>query len=604
MLNIDKVIKVRELSEEDLVLAKDIAKEYKLNIDIVSLLLKRGYDKETILLLTAKTNNSLLELMPFNSISYVKEACNIMLDYIKNNNSIIYIYADYDSDGVNSGYIIGDTLLSLVEAYDSKCEVEIYFPNRCDGYGLSKEFCNNIIESNKDINKDVLVITVDNGITKKEEVKLLKDNNIECIITDHHNPKEGEVPEGCIVINPWLNDLDDENALGLCGAGVTFKLCASLLEEVYGSNDEVKEFINKYVVHVAIATVTDVMPVTKENIIFINNGLYYMNNNKDYCTPGVLQYVNYERKTITAKDLGFSFGPQLNACGRMGVTEKAGELLFESDEDKLEEIYNDIVKINDSRKDKEKEIMKLIREDVNINNKDNKVVIAYIEGIEGIAGSIASKLVDSLGRPIILLSGDKDSDILTGSSRSYGGINLHELFSIEVNNGNMIDFGGHEAAAGVKVNRDNIDKLRDSLNKTLEEISSFNILNNNTDDNIEEVVLVDDIMTLKDINTHNALMYKDVLFFNELKEATYVIKDVTINSTRTSANPENICFNMSDDTIGLTKNKYNKLIGKEIWKYGFTSQYKAMGEPTKVNLLGHIVKDFRGQITFDIIDFI
>lgn len=567
--------------------AKELANKYKLNIETVSFLLGRGYEEDFIVLLTAK---DLGNLFNHNSITNVPEAAYEIAEYIYNDNAKIYIYGDYDSDGVNSSYILGDCIQQLITAYDSKCEVEVHLPNRSEGYGLSLEWCENIYNDNKDNGKDILVVTVDNGITKREEVEFLTNHGINCIITDHHVPKEGKTPEDVIIVDPWLHDTEDDNAKGLCGAAVAYKVSAFLLEEV--CKDE-SGFHMIYVPHVAIATITDIMPVTEENICFIKNGLNLIE--EGYCSDGIRHYRDYINKTITTKDIAFELGPQINACGRMGQTEKAGELFFGCDNADIAEVYNEIFKLNDTRKDIQKSILaEVFKEDY----EEDLMIIKHIDNLGGLGGPIASKIVEKYQKPCIVLTG-KDN-MLHGSARSIGNLDLQSLFAEEVKKGNLADFGGHEGAAGVYVEKDKLKKLQKSLNETLANMVIGESLT-------EQTVLVDGVITLSDIKESTVQPFKEIIYFGDLKEPVFLIDNVTIHGERRSSNnKENICFNMSDSSVTLKKNRQNKLIGKELWAWNFGKRYEDLGSPSNVKVIGQVVPDFRNPryYTLQILDII
>ena len=235
-------IKKRDKGIDKDIIAK-LSKKHNTTKEIISLLLNRGYKAED---LSKYLQNDEFFIAPFNSIKNVDKAVKTIIEYLEDDKAEIYVYADYDADGINAGYIMTDVLTSVKEAIDSKCKVNVHFPNRCEGYGLSMAFCKKIAP--RKTRKKVLVITVDNGITKKAEVAYLQSKNVEVIITDHHAPKIGEVPE-CLVVDPWLNDLESENAKGLCGASVAYKVCGQLLKE-YGEED----YILNYLPNAAIAT--------------------------------------------------------------------------------------------------------------------------------------------------------------------------------------------------------------------------------------------------------------------------------------------------------------------------------------------------------------
>lgn len=568
-----------------------LAKKHNTTVEVIKLLLNRGY-KENELSNYIQTEE--YYIAPFNSISYCDEAATIIKTYLNDDNAEIYVYGDYDCDGVMSTTIMNGILTAIKESINSKVNITIKTPNRIDGYGLSMDWCINTFPDIK-YDKNILVITVDNGITKKDEVRYLQNKGIECIITDHHAPKTNEVPN-CLVVDPWLNDKDNKNSLGLCGAAIAFKICGRLLE-LY---EDDSNYILNYLANAAIATITDMMPATQENIGLVKYGLWLIDNG--YTSEAINYYHHYVNKDITVKDIAFEIGPQINACGRMGNIELATKFMNTTDEDELIDIYNSMLELNDNRKELEKKIVSEIMEQ---DFSKDLVIIAYIPELGGVGGTVASKLVEAYNKPVILLGGKED--ILHGSARTAMNINLHTLFSYEVEKGNMINFGGHEASAGVTVNINKIDDLRKDINiviaslltayETINEVSDKEEIDNDT--NIE----VDDIISLKDINKNTIIPYSDLLCFADLKDPIFAIKDLEVIEARSSSNnPNHLCLNLVDNSITATKNKYGKLIGKEIWAWNKMNEYKDIGEPKKIHLIGKLEPDFRNPkfYTFNI----
>lgn len=569
-------------------LIERLAKEHNTTKEIINLLLNRGYKQED-LELYIQNNGFYTEA--FNSISNVDEACEIITSYLEDDKAEIYVFADYDSDGINAGYVMTDVLNSIKEALESQVKVSVYYPNRSEGYGLSMEWCKR--NFSRKTSKRRLVITVDNGITKKEEVAYLQSKGVECIITDHHAPKKGEVPE-CLVIDPWLNDLHSLNAKGLCGAAVAYKVAGRLLE-VY---EDESNFIMNYLPNVAIATVTDMMPATPENIGLVGHGLWLLNNG--YANEGLLHYKNYVNKEIKPGDFGFEIGPQLNACGRMGQIEKAADFMFEKTN--LDEIYNEMIILNDERKELEKSI---VEEIFKHNFENDFMIIAYVENLGGLGGTVASKVVEHYERPCILLTGQ--GDVLHGSARTYGELDLHALFSLEVQKGNVVNFGGHKAAAGVSVYRDKIEDLRQSINTTLMELMMLDLQNQKEVVEVEQIIEVDKIIQLSNINKMAIKPYEDLIYFGDLKEPIFALTNLEVIEARSSSNNKaHLCLNLIDDSIQATENRYGNLVGKELWAWNKMPMYDRLGRPNKVNVIGKIVPDFRNPryYTFDVIDII
>ena len=568
------MIKIRnkEIDNKDI---KKLAVKYKTTEKIIKLLLNRGYKEEELGKYIQKDD---YYVAPFDSITNCTEAATIIKSYLEDDEATIYTFGDYDVDGVMSRNTVEGIFLAIKESIDSKVTLKYKTPNRVEGYGLGMEWCKKTFP--KKTTKRILVITVDNGITKKEEVAYLQSKGIEVIITDHHAPKKGQVPD-CLIVDPWLNDLNDDNALGLCGAAVAYKICGRLLE-LY---EDDSNFILNYLPNAAIATITDMMPATQENIGLVSYGLWLIKNG--YASEAINHYKAYVNKEITVKDIAFEIGPQINACGRMGNIELATNFMFATDEDELEYFYNEMINLNEERKVLEKKIVE------NIFAQDfsnDLMVIVNVPELGGLGGTVASKVVEHFRKPCILLSGN--GEVLHGSARSFGGISLHALFSDEVKKGNIVDFGGHHAAAGITVRADKIDDLRKSINHTLAslilELSSEEVIEK------EPVIEVDDIINLKDITRSTIAPYSELVFFGDFKEPVFALMNLDVIEARSSSNnPDHLCLNLQDSTVKAVKNRYGKLVGKELWIWNKMPAYKEIGEPKKVNLIGKIVPDFR-----------
>ena len=568
------MIKIRnkEIDNKDI---KKLAVKYKTTEKIIKLLLNRGYKEEELGKYIQKDD---YYVAPFDSITNCTEAATIIKSYLEDDEAIIYTFGDYDVDGVMSRNTVEGIFLAIKESIDSKVTLKYKTPNRVEGYGLGMEWCKKTFP--RKTTKRTLVITVDNGITKKEEVAYLQSKGVEVIITDHHAPKKGQVPD-CLIVDPWLNDLNDDNALGLCGAAVAYKICGRLLE-LY---EDDSNFILNYLPNAAIATITDMMPATQENIGLVSYGLWLIKNG--YASEAINHYKAYVNKEITVKDIAFEIGPQINACGRMGNIELATNFMFATDEDELEYFYNEMINLNEERKVLEKKIVE------NIFAQDfsnDLMVIVNVPELGGLGGTVASKVVEHFRKPCILLSGN--GEILHGSARSFGGISLHALFSDEVKKGNIVDFGGHHAAAGITVRADKIDDLRKSINNTLASL----ILELSNEEVIEKepVIEVDDIINLKDITRSTIAPYSELVFFGDFKEPVFALMNLDVIEARSSSNnPDHLCLNLQDSTVKAVKNRYGKLVGKELWIWNKMPAYKEIGEPKKVNLIGKIVPDFR-----------
>ena len=544
----------------------ELSNKYNISKDIVSFLLGRNVPENIIPLLVSKEE---LELLPNNSLTNVEQAAELISKYLIDDSNI-YIYGDYDSDGVNATYIMYMALIELAEGLEVKTNIVYHLPNRHEGYGLSMEWCEEL-----ESNNNTLVITVDNGISKVEEVKYLKSKGIEVLITDHHKP-QAEVPD-CLIVDAHLYDTNNVNACGLCGTAVAYKVVAYLYE-MYQLD---YEYVKKYVSHVGVATITDVMPFTEENVIFVSNTLKYINDypyeNEEYIpiTEPMYYYAEYTKKEkTTAKDIAFGLGPQINSCGRMGNIQTAMNFMLSTHPDDLAESFKNMVDYNEIRKAATKKaLLKIEPPEVT-----DLSLIVKITDVEGIAGSIASNLCEQYGMPTIVFS--SNNGILNGSARCPEWFDIQWLLN---KTDYIISYGGHASAAGLSIKEDNYDKFIESFNKAVSK-APVPIMQTNE-------VYVDKIITSSDLNRYTINQYDNVLFFNEFIRPVYALKNIQVLGYHTSSNnPNNICFHVK------VNNKTVKL-----WSWGYTETYKMLGEPKLLNIVGQL-SYFKSMMVIDIIN--
>ena len=549
------------------------AKRLDINIDCLKILNNRNVAEDIMKILF---NEDWTKLLPHDSIDGTHKACELIYKYLEDDNATIYIYGDYDNDGIQSTYIAYDCLNYIKKLNNSKCTIDYYIPERNEGYGLNISWCYDIVNNNKN-DKPILVITVDNGITKRYEVDYLLMNNVDVVVTDHHCPQEGLIPD-CVVIDELLNDNSEH--MGLCGAGVIFKVCAHLLNYYY--NEEA--YALYYLPNVATATISDMMPVTLENSIFVRNGLYLLNDKEylQYCNSDALKYyTSFRGKRLTPKDIAFEFGPQINSCGRMGNVNVA--MNFMKSESNLNNLYKEVVELNDERKNRTKQMVEdiepYINNDCYINN-----VIYDVAG--GCAGLLANKLTDIYGKPAIVFS-DK-GDYYSGSARSVDGINLQYILKLLQDEGIVRSFGGHAAACGVCVDKDKIDLFNDSINQVI-----YDLMNLSDDIDAEEpTIYVDEKIEVKDISMNTIKKYKDILFYNNLELPKFYLENVIIDNVRYSFNnPNNIKFTFKDKTGE-----------SEAWSWGYGKTYENLGKPKKVNMVIEIeLESFNKQLVINVV---
>ncbi len=361
------------------------------------------------------------------------------------NNETITIYGDYDVDGVTSIAIIAKYLSSL------GAKLKCYIPDRMkEGYGLNIEAVDSIAEGGTS-----LVITVDCGITAVDEVKHATNLGMDIIITDHHECKQS-IPEAYAVINPKRPDCDYPFK-ELAGVGVVFKLIQAL-----AGREKLPELIKEYSSIVCLGTIADVVPLLGENRIVVSYGLSAINTSNNIGIQSLLKVAGLNGKKITSGNVGFTIAPRINAAGRIGSAVRAVRLFLTKKEDIADAIAKELNEENINRQNEEagifEDVLRKIENEVDISRQ--KILIVCGENWHhGVIGIVASRIIDRFHRPCILISLEGENG--KGSGRSISGFNL---FNALTECGELLKkFGGHELAAGLTVERSNIDSLKEVL---------------------------------------------------------------------------------------------------------------------------------------------
>ena len=236
----------------------------------------------------------------------------------KNNREKVVIYGDYDVDGISGTAYLVIILRKL------GMDVDYYIPNRAhEGVGINKSLIRYLKKRNTK-----LFITVDITINDRNEIKLLRDNNIDVIITDHHRQIEDIRDLGVLMVNPKVGNYPNKN---LSGSGVAFKL-ADAIYEVIGAD---KKILYDYIDIVMIGTVADVVPMTDENRFIIKKGLSNLKETKIKGLKYIINYLRMNPQNITASDIGFYIAPIFNALGRVDNSKMVVNFFIQEDDEKL-----------------------------------------------------------------------------------------------------------------------------------------------------------------------------------------------------------------------------------------------------------------------------
>ncbi len=427
------------------------------------------------------------------------------------NGEKILVYGDYDADGVTSTTVMLNVLLDL------GANVSFKIPNRfIHGYGPHEALFREAYEEGVQ-----LIITVDNGISGIEPIRVAKELGLDVIVTDHHEPGE-ELPPADIILHPRLPE--GHYPFGeLAGVGVAFKLAHAL----YG------ELPTHLIEYVAIGTVADLVPLVDENRYLVKRGIEEMRRSLSPWVQAMCDIASTEQAKISEETIGFYFGPRLNAVGRLGEASPGVELLMAEDSVKATALAKQLNASNTERKDIVKNITEeaiaLIESEKKIS--DSLVLVVAGEGWNaGVVGIVASRLVEQYYRPTIVLSLDPDKGTAKGSARSIDGFHLYN--ELAKNRDILPHFGGHPMAAGMTLSIEHVDELRSRLDTQARACL--------TEEHLTPVVHIDIPLSLDEISA-DAIEEIASLgpFGTDFPKPVYVLEDVEISSMRKIGAAEN-----------------------------------------------------------------
>jgi single-stranded-DNA-specific exonuclease len=369
----------------------------------------------------------------------------------------ITIYGDYDVDGVTATSILWHCL-KLAGA-----RVDYYIPCRMEeGYGLNQEALRQL--HNEDPQR--LVITVDCGIASLAETQLARELGLELIVTDHHT-FAASLPEAACCVHPRLPG--SRYPFGdLCGAGVAFKLAWAVckrLGEGGRATPSMREFLKSAVGLAALGTVADVVPLVGENRVLVRFGLHALKQLPLTGMKTLLQVAGLQDKqTLVTEDIGFALAPRINAAGRLGQARLAVELLTTDNPQRAQQLAEYVDELNRSRQSVERKMFKQARELVDEQDawRDHRtLVLAHNEFHPGVVGIVAGRIAEYFERPAIVIALDDQRRTGQGSGRTFGAFDLHAALTACAEH--LDGYGGHKAAAGLRIQESRIDPFREAL---------------------------------------------------------------------------------------------------------------------------------------------
>ena len=521
-------------------LVEKLKQDYNFSDILSRLIISRKFNEDEI----ATIDNDLGLNNIFLNNSDFHQSIDLVVSSI-NNKEKICVLGDYDVDG--------SAATSLFVRFFENINHPFYYyiPDReKDGYGATKKLFQKLI-----LEKPKLIIMVDCGSTSNEAVDFLNDNKIKSLIIDHHeinNP----FPKANSIINPKKDNGYREFDY-LCATTLSYFFLDLLIKKI---KSQIK--ISNYLIYVLLATVCDVMPLRKLNRIITINALKNFDITQNLALNALFTLSNKKNK-ININDLGYLIGPILNAGGRLGKSNYATEFLSSNNHEIITNRLNDLIKLNNKRK----EIETLILNDIDFKKieEENKDVIIYFNPNinEGLIGIIAARLKDYFNKPSIVITAS--NSILKGSARSIYNYNIGRAIKNSVDQNIIIGGGGHNMAAGFTLNKDN---LKNFENYILQDFSNSDAFNDHIFSYESEVSSLafnqdfyNDIKKLEPFGTGNSM---PTFLFKELK----VIKTTILNNkhislilkSKTSFSIKSISFNSINTKLGEYLMNYKESI--------------------------------------------
>ena len=446
--------------------------------DVVGQILKERGIKEKEIFLSPNIEN----IPNYKKLHDTKSGAKKILEHIEKGNKIV-IHGDYDADGICSASLLWDFLYRDVSKFlEKEIDVLPYIPDRVEqGYGLTKDSLNDVLNLGAK-----LVITVDCGVRDKGLIhEFMQEKDLDFVVTDHHLPpedlldnkqqdkgvkkedkKEKEKEKG--------KDKEDKNKkkeeiqyplvhqmypgheypyTEICGTSVVYFLIQQIRDLL-----EMPKDLKYGLDLVALATVTDVMPLLDVNRVFVKEGLEEINKGKRLGLRMLALRAGIEPKEVQSYHLGYVLGPRINASGRIASPMEAVRLLVSNDENQCKEIANLLETTNFERQKMTTEIFEQAREEVK-ESEDNLLFVIGKDWHEGIIGLVAGKLQQLYYRPVVVAT--KSEGAIKGSARSIKGFNITNAF--DKFKEQLERYGGHELAAGFSTTEEKIETFKESL---------------------------------------------------------------------------------------------------------------------------------------------
>lgn len=552
--------KVWNLRKYDNDLVKKIKSEFNISDTMAKLLISNGIKESDINMYLNGTIDELRNPFELKDMDkFIKR-----VSFAINNKEKICIYGDYDVDGITSITIMYKFLKSV------GADVIYYLPDRLvEGYGVNKEALKEIAKKGVK-----LIITVDCGITAVEETLYAKELGMDICITDHHECSK-ILPNSVCIINPKQQD-DTSLFKSFAGVGVAFKCIVALCKSFNLSKENYLDYLDI----VAIGTVSDIVALLDENRIITKYGLELIKKTKNVGLMALLEIINF--KNVDSTMISFGLAPRINACGRMGDASLAVKLFLEEDYKKAQELAVKLDKLNNKRQQVEKDIFDSAIKKINTNKiyEKSSIVIYDKTWHSGVIGIVASRLVNIYNRPVILLT--NEGGIVRGSCRCPKGISIYD--ALDKCREDIIQFGGHELAAGLSMKEENIENFIVHFDEVI-----YNTLNGKL---LEQIIDIDLEIVLDDLNVSLLKdIYKVRPYGQQNRVPLFLYKNLKVNAVRQIGDGKHLKLVLKDG---------NKLIDAVGFSMGDRRDEIVIGE--KIDVVCQVdVNNFNGKKTIQLL---
>jgi len=523
------------------------------------------------------------------------------LEKALDNNEKIFVWGDYDVDGVTATSVVVTALRKLGANF------AYHAPHRIkDGYDIKVKSVEKALEAGAD-----LLMSVDCGIVAFEAAEYAKKHGLDLIITDHHHPTiDGKIPDCIGVVNPNRDDpkypgehfaeyatedfqrypFDD-----LAGVGIAFKVMMALGQR-RGLN--VKELFHDLIEYVALGTVADVAPMLDENRVLVHLGCQALSNTSK---PGIQELLKVAdvQKGVSTMNIGFQLGPRINAIGRLDDAGVALDLLIETNEGRAKAKALQLDTANRRRQSQQEQVtaeaIALVEKTYDLDNE--YIIVVGAKGWHpGLIGLVAGKLAEKFSRPALVCSIDEETGLAKGSCRSVKTFNiLQALQSPEVwdcflkrDDGSVV-CGGHAFAAGFTLPAENMDKLRKALNTYAAGQHAVP----------ERIINIDALVSFSDINVKFYDAISKLAPFGAMHEnPLYLTENLIVIKSETLSDGKHLKLRLADaydvkDVHGDLKDV--KWINALAWRKGADIDLYPIG--TKVSVVYTLNMDtFRNQV--------